>query len=295
MVPLIKTFKPRRVSRRRDFAPANHAAPPLTKQLSRAYYKKNTAARYRWVAIAATLLLLAGLAALIYAPIFRIQNVIINNVGFAPTEKRLQEMLFDFMKHKRWYILPQSNLIFFSSQAARRILAQEFYIEEVDFIKHWPNVLKVNVAKNVIIAVLKTDQGEFLVNRQGMLIQQLYNDTDDNTKTLPLVIERQGPLRNLGEVVMDAMTAAFVDELYHHWQQELPDLSFQYLLFDKASLPTIQVYMPEGWYVNITREAPVGVQIESLKRLLQERIKADRQKLQYIDVRFGNRLYFKLK
>ncbi len=294
MVSLVKNQRPRRPVRRRDFALSDHTAPQVTRKLSRAYYKKNKPAWRKWLYLSILIFLSGLVAALLYSPIFTIKNVVINNVGFKPTEDRLAQILNDFMTTRRWYFLPQSNLIFFSSQAARGILASEFYIEEVDFTRHWPNVLKINVAKNVIAAVLKSDNGQYLVDRRGVLVQQIQSQADEVSK-LPLVVERDGPKRSLGNEAIKPEVVTFIDELYETWQSQLPELLPQYIVLDSLALPTMEVNMPEGWYVNVTGESSALSQVESLKRLLEERIKDDRSKLQYIDVRFGNRLYFKLK
>lgn len=294
MVPLVKNSRTIRPIRRRDFAMSDHVAPQVTRRLSRAYYKKSKPVWRKWLFLSITVFVVGFAIALMYSPIFTIKNVVINNVGFKPTEDRLSQILRDVMATRRWYILPQSNLIFFSSKVARELLASEFYIEEVDFIRHWPNVLKINVAKNVIAAVLKTDNGQFLVDRRGVLVQQIQSESDEVSK-LPLVVERSGPVRNLGDEAIKPEIVNFIDDMYSNWQTQLPDLLPQYIVLDALALPTLQVNIPEGWYVNVTGESSPSSQIESLKRLLEERIKDDRTKLQYIDVRFGNRLYFKLK
>lgn len=294
MVPLISPRRPRRPNRRRDFATLNHRAPVVTRKLSRAYHHEPKSPWRVWLWLGVIIFLGGLVIGLIYSPWFTIRNVIVNNVGFKPTEERLVEIVAEAMSVRRWYILPQSNLFFFSVKRARQILAAEFYIEDVSFVRHWPNVLKINVANNVMVGIWQATNGDFLMDRRGVLVQQLLESTSE-ASSLPVVRETDGPERNLGDAVASAELAGFIDELYDAWQTRLPELSPEYIVVETHSLPTLQVYLPAGWYVNVTGESDAGLQIESLGRILEERIKDDISKLQYVDVRFGNRLYFKLK
>lgn len=294
MVQLGTNNKVRRSVRHRDFAPITHRAPVVTKKLSKAYHHKSLPRWRYWLWMSLGLFIFGFILAFAYSPIFTIKNIVVNNIEFKPTEDRLREILREAMSKKRWYILPQSNLVFFSKKRAQNILASEFYIEDVTFSRHWPNVLKVNVANNVIVSIWQASNGEFLMDRRGMLVQQL-SEVSADTSSLPLIYEQNSPARNLGDSVISADLAIFIDRLYDKWKSDLPNLLPQKILVDSESLPTIQAYMTDGWYVNISAESTAEPQVESLKRLMEERIKDDRSKLQYIDVRFGNRLYFKLK
>lgn len=294
MVSLVKNTKSRRPIRRRDFATTSYEAPLVTKRLSRAYQKNHQKSWRFWLVMCSIFLFSGLIIGFLYAPIFSIKNIIINNVVFKPTEERLNQILNDYMKTSRWYIFPQKNLIFFSPSEARKILSSEFYIEEVVFKKHWPNVLKINVAKNVIVGVFKSENSSFLLDRRGLLVQQV-NNTLENDKRLPVIVEKNGSARSLGEAVLEINLVQFIDDLYELWNISWPEMPFLYITVEKNSLPTMQINMPEGWYVNVTGESSAVDQVNNLKRLLEERIKDDKSKLQYIDVRFGNRLYFKLK
>ncbi|HBT92495.1 MAG TPA: hypothetical protein DEA87_03430 [Candidatus Veblenbacteria bacterium] len=294
MVSLTYPKPVRRSVRRRDFAPTNHRAPVVTRRLSQAYHRPSVPPWRKWLNLSIFIFCVGFLLAIVYSPLFTIKNVVINNVGFKPTEERLKEIVAGVMSTRLWLVFPQSNLILFNPGHAREVLATEFYIEDVKFVRHWPNVLKIDVANNVIVAILKTDQGDFLLDRRGVLVQQLSSATD-NDRSLPLLLEKDSPVRNLGDQTIKPELVTFIDDLYDNWRQLLPELLPQYILLDPTALPTLQLNMPEGWYVNVTGESDAKPQIASLKRLLEERIKDDRAKLQYIDVRFGNRLYFKLK
>lgn len=294
MVSLGKSARPRRSVRGRDFSPMNHRAPATTRRLSRAYHEPPSSRWRLWLWLSECVFILGLTVALMYSPMFTIDNIVINNVNFHPTEERLAEIMQEVMSTTRFYIFPQSNLFFFSKKNAGTVLAREFYIDDVTIVRHWPNVLKINVANNVVVATWRAENGSFLMDRRGVLVQYLSDESSDIAE-LAVIVEEPSEQRALGDQVTSDKVAVFIDTAYEQWKKDLPDTLPTYMILSAASLPTIQAYTADGWYVNLTTESAIAPQLESLKRLLEERVKDDVSKLQYIDVRFGNRLYFKLK
>lgn len=73
-----------------------------------------------------------------------------------------------------------------------------------------------------------------------------------------------------------------------------PDLELSPCNHDDAARaePTIVVAVSEGWEIRFTSASPIDIQIEKLTTALRERIGSKRSNLKYIDVRFGDRVYF---
>lgn len=293
MVPLTSLRRPQRSLRRRDFAPIRHEAPVAVRRLSQAYHQTPPSPWRFWRLIIVLLMLIGGLAAAAYAPLFTIRNIIINDVPSRPTEERLRQIVSQVAAQRPLYILPASNLLFFSTTQARQAIAQEFYTEELSFVRHWPNVVKVNFSSNIIVGSWQAGGSYFLLDRRGTLVQQLESDSSETT--LITVVEQDPPERNLGDHVTTEEVADFLGRLNQGWQAQLDDVPLDYVQFSPQSLPTIQVFTAGGWYVNLSTQADLGAQLVNLRRLLDEKIKQDQAKLQYIDVRFGSRLFYKLK
>lgn len=299
MVPLITGGRRRQARPRpRDFSIRYYDAPPTARRLSQAY-RQTPASTWRtqlWWAIGALAVIL--LAALAYAPFFTIRNVIINHVPSRATEQRLRQLVDEVMNQHRWLVLPQSNLIFFSTKLAQQAIAREFYTQGLTFERHWPNVLKVNLAENLVVARFRVGDKEFALDRRGILVQELPSDWE--SPELAAVRERvpdQGtaPEHKLGDQVAPEEAVGFLDRLSASWRQELSKLPLDYVLFDAKALPTLQVFMPTGWYVLVSTQEDAATQVVAVRRLLEDKIKDDATKLEYIDVRFISRLYYKLR
>ena len=56
-----------------------------------------------------------------------------------------------------------------------------------------------------------------------------------------------------------------------------------------------EIYLKEGWYVILNNENEPESSFNNLELVLGETVKEKRSKLEYVDLRFGNKVFFKLK
>jgi hypothetical protein len=289
---------------RRDFSHSTYRTPTTVRHLSRAYNLKSKSKwqYWRWK-ILGTLILLA-LLILIYSPLFTIKNIIINNAPSIETEQRIKQIVTNIIQEKKISLFPQSSLLFFNTIDAQNTINKEFYIEGLNFVRHWPNVLRISAPQGVTVAVWytpasidnKNEIGEsvYLLNKNGALVQQLSpNAVVDNE--LIAIKETKFAVHQLGEQVVTQKIAEFINNLNNAWRQELPQLTLDYIKFDSSAIPTLQIYTKDQWYVSFSSQEDALLQVVALKRLLDDKIKGDTSKLEYIDVRFGTKLYYKLK
>lgn len=296
MVSLNPLIKPRRRLRtRRDFANTSYRAPDSVRRLSHAYNEVPPTFWQRWGWKIIIALVVAGIGAVVFSPLFKIQNIIIDNTPTAETEQRMHDLIANQLTHNRLGVLPESNLLFFSTTETKQVIADQFFLRDLKFERHWPNVLRVTMPLDAIVAVWQTDKNSFLLDSQGIVVQTAPQPADP-TSTLPAVhsINTTKPVA-LGDSVISGAGAVFIGQFANLWLQQIQKLNLDYLEVDKINLPTMRAFTDHGWYVNISSQEQATTQIEALKRLLEDKIKDDESKLDYIDVRFGSKLYYKLK
>ncbi|MBU1039279.1 hypothetical protein KKC17_03615 [Patescibacteria group bacterium] len=293
----VKQFKARSTVKKRrghDYARAKHEIPDVNRRLFKAY---QTQAKPTWrkrLYYILPGLFIVLVAVIIHLPIFSIKNIIINGVPSQEARNKIRLILNQEIAGRRWLLWPQSNIIFFDTSKARKLVGQEFYSQDLFFKRHWPNVLKLNFRESLMIARWQTKNKVYAVDQRGIIVQELKDQAVLSTN-LVLIREVGDKGYNLGDQVIDEQAIAFVDSFNKFWQENLSKIKLDYVLLDLAGLPTVQAYTADGWYVYLSvREDPLG-QINSLKRLLAEKIKGDINRLLYVDVRFGARLFYKLK
>ena len=261
--------------------------------MTRAYNQPPTSwwRAWRWRLLTLTVVA-AGLATL-YSPLFTIKNVIVDNAPSYQTEQRITAIVESLMQPKGITLLPQSNLIFFSAAAGKQAVTREFYIQGLEFKRQWPNILRITAPQDTVVALWKADRVSYLVNGHGTLVQELADEPPP--ANLIAVTEAKPLTHQLGDQVAPELTMQFLKNLGLTWSQQLMKYPLAYVSFDPAALPTLQATTQTGWYVLVSVEQDLSTQVEATRRLLEEKIKDDQTKLEYIDVRFGSRLYYKLR
>lgn len=294
MASLTLEAKPRRRLGLRDFSTSSYRAPVVVRRLSRAYNQPQPSAWHAWRWLAPVVILLALAGFITYAPLFQIRNLIINNVPSQTAQARLHAIVSEVMVTKSAWVFPQSNLIFFNSALARAKIANEFYTEGLTFDRHWPNVLRLTMPNESAALRWRVGEQSLLVDRRGVLVQRLLPD-DEAANRLVEVRETDSTTQTLGQQALDLETTTFLTNLQAAWEYELPQLKLTYVEYNQSALPSLKLFTQNGWYVYASTHSPVNLQITALKRLLEEKIRQAEPQLEYIDVRFGSKLYYRLK
>jgi len=292
----LNTRKPiRRTAVARDFCHTSHRAPTTVRHLSQAYNKptKTLWQRWWWRVILGGVLVI--LLIIVYSPIFKIKNIIVSNATAPEVAKAMQETLWQSTKKNLFFILPQNNLLFFSTSQAQADLKEKFYTESLTFSHNWPSVLRVTVPPDNIIGVWMASNHTYLVDQHGLLIYQVMDNAPLSNQLINISEAQQPVDRYLGQQVLSEASAKTLGKIGAKWNELLPNVKLDHVVFDETSLPTFQFFTEKGWYVYISTEENVDLQLTALKRLLEEKIKDSDGKLEYIDVRFGSRLFYKMK
>src|SRR4030042_2757204 len=73
------------------------------------------------------------------------------------------------------------------------------------------------------------------------------------------------------------------------------NLNLTDFIIKSQSVGELEIVTPEGWLIYLSVSYSPASQINALKRVLQEEIKENRSRLEYIDLRVSNRAFYKLK
>lgn len=279
---------------KKDFVHFQHATPFVNKRLNKEYQKYTKSFWERWwlpILLATPVVILL---VIMHSSIFTIRNVVINNVASKPTEERLQQIIHEVISRRRFFIWPESNLFYFSKKQAIEAMSKEFYSEQVEIEKYWPNVVKVNFKENLIVGSWEVGDKKYALDDRGVLVQEI---TDLNTKSAGVIkIKEVGEAaHNLGEVVIDPTVVRFIKDANNAWQGNITNFKLNYFLFDAKSLPTIQAVTDQSWFAYFTVMDSASSQVGYLKRILDEKLKQDTSKVNHIDLRYGSKVYIKNK
>jgi len=270
---------------------------------------------------------------LMWSGTFRIKNVEVVGAA-ADTESAIRGIVEGRFGMKRALVLPQSSVFMFDVEAARTDIAGEFYFDRLEVRKRLPDTLVIEVGEKQMVATflaggrfLALDRSGFVIRelteRESMMMKDLPEgmgavtagelgaetvnvseiagatvDPDaikHNDNPNPLIIEKGGGTADYvpgyGAVAQDAL--ALILQAY----ALLPDVTgsgVKWFSLDPAA-DSVDVSLKAGWGVYLTTLLPFDVQRERLALVLNEKIGERRAELQYVDLRYDERIFYRFK
>lgn len=276
---------------RKQFGKGNFKLPQTSKLLAESYNSPNNKSsrvrwRYRW-----WFLSLIAIIVVIYSPLFKIKNTIINNVESNITRDYIRSHLNDYLEQKQLFILPQDNLLLFSPEAAKSYLSNSLVVDDIVFDRQFPNVLRLKLSDRIIVGLWQAGGQLYTLDKRGVVLQ-LVEYVATESKLVTIVSNKPQP--QLYDRVIDELVIKKIDLLTQKWLNTLT-AKIDKILYDESKLPTIELVTKDGWRVFMSLYEDTDTQINLLNQLILGKLKEDLERIDYIEVRFGNRLYYTFK
>lgn len=166
------------------------------------------------------------------------------------------------------------------------LLGQLPQIGKVDFDRDFPNKLIVSVKERKPVAILEKGEDYFFVDEKGLAFEKI------SEKDSWLIIKNPSLAQELklGEEVIEEEKLAKILEI----RSELRKLEIRISLAEIISSQRVNIRTLEGWEIYFNLEDDVSQQVFNLNLVLKEKISPEeRENLEYVDLRFGNQIYYK--
>lgn len=272
-----------------------------------------------------------GLYYVLWSPALRITSVEIT--GASPdTETYVRGIFEEQAKGNAALIFPRSNILFFGKERARHAVATSFFFDTLKITKRLPHTLSVQVSEKAMRAAL-ADQGHFYalddtgrllrdltgaeasrivdlppdvgtVSSEGLGAEAFDLTKDDAAKTAALPVRNSAQNRNPFPVILGKKTEPGANAV--------PTATLALILDANARLPdvaagsvrwftvqdgadTVDATMDGDWHVLLTTAIPFDIQSERLAVVLREKIGDRKKGLDYVDLRYNERIFFRFK
>jgi len=295
-----KTFKSPSLNRRIQIA--------RNKQ-SRSYFVQRRHLRLKIYFYIILILLISGLIVyfLFFSNYSEIKDIKISKITDYKliSEQELTEMIDPLIK-KRGLIFSQKHILIFKTDDLKEIMTNDSRINVFSVEKDWPNTLIIKIAESKPVASLisfANNKNSYL-NSQGQVIyastnvdfttpnEAKKNENEAKNEVLPIFYDKtEVNLTDLGyvELLKNVLGLINCDILsQNEIKAELVNIT------EKGSIFEVEIITHEKWRILINSEADFDQQIDNLTLTLKQKIE-DRNDLDYIDLRFGEIIWYTLK
>lgn len=225
-----------------------------------------------------------GIYLFLFYPLFQIKSVLIGedtNIN----EEKLHEYINKKAERNFLFLTSKSIFLFSEKKIKKDVLSQVSVIKDISVEKVFPGEIKISLIERTPVAIWCRDYNTkncYYIDKEGIAFQKI----DDIKKGLILIIKKRE--YSLGEKVVSEDYINKIFFLINEFQVIRGELN--HISLGKEN--TIELVTKEGWSVLFSVENNEN-ELKNLKLIL-EKLGDDRIKnLDYIDLRFGDRIYYK--
>lgn len=258
------------------------------------YRNKRTKERKKSVVFwLASIVVISGITlyVLLFARFFRIKEINVE-AGERISSDSVKAATREFLGQKTLKIFLKNNYFIFSSTQAQEFLKNKFSeIKNVEVAKNIYGAVTIKIQERNGIMLYCRDNKCYEMDEDGIIFEeapQIYGGTeaclrDDSARDI-----------KLKDNVIEPKMAEFL-LLTKKLLQERSNLNLVY--FEINNYPPIDIWAitSENWKIIFDINREPENQVEALRLVLEEKIKDQRNALEYVDLRVENRVYYKIK
>jgi len=247
-----------------------------------------------WITISFTVIIFSLLYFILFSSELQVYSVLVsgNNVILG---EDIENIAWNRISKKilalgDWSLISQSIFLVKTQKINNDILNKFYRIESVDTTKKNFHTLDIQIKERVPISVFcKTDAKEcFYIDENGVIFDQIEQIPHDMLTIRQFTNDK---IALLGEEIVDKS----IIELILKIDESLKN-NFQ-INIKEAIMPDshrLNIETSENWQIYFSLEEEADLQITKLNLLLKDEISpANRKTLQYVDLRFKDRAYYK--
>jgi cell division septal protein FtsQ len=202
-------------------------------------------------------------------------------------EKIFAQKKIGFFNSKNYFLAPVEKL--------RASLFEQFpKIEAIDLEKIYRDTLQIHIKERDTLGVWCLPAGDkpedcFYFDKEGVIFEEA-------PKSFGQLILSVRDSRNiephLGARVLDRKEVTYLGDLRGIMER---NFAFGAQTIEIRESGEFEVVTSEGWRVLLNKNDSVSSQLSNLKYVLDETIQARRSELEYVDLRLGNKVYYKYR
>jgi cell division septal protein FtsQ len=219
--------------------------------------------------------------------IFIIQNIEVNGTELIP-RTAIEELANEQSDQSRALLLSQKKLFVFNSAALKQTINDRYALDELRIVKKLPSTLIITVSEKKPVAVWFEADVYREIDAQGWVLTLPMSSLEG----LPTIYNNGSPKAserqiNDAEPIINAASALAIE-----FPKRFSSILIKQITIDNE-INTLKVLPSRGAMIYFSVNDSVNAQLDRLDLLLRSELKGRFEKIQYIDLRFKDKLYYK--
>lgn len=239
--------------------------------------------RWKMIAVMSVIVLISIIYFFLYSPYFQLTNIDIAQSEFIP-QAEIDNTVHDFLQRRRAFIFAQNNYFTFSKKKLQNRLMDEYQLDDIIIDTKAPNSLTLSFKEQIAVFLvhLENETNYRLVNHEGVVIQHI--SQEEAHPSLPKV------LLNADEELSSPLAALVLGS----WEiVNTQGTKFQIIDYTLTQNDTLMATTNTGFLVLMNPVTDTSRQLTNLKTLVLEFSKGESLPNEYIELRYGEKVYLK--
>lgn len=238
------------------------------------------------VLICVAIFVASGVYFFLFSPVFAIRNIEVRGLQKIKPDS-LKGILNDYRRERRWFILSKNNFWLFDPTEARAAVEKKYFFEKFDVKKRLPNTIVIDLKEKISAINWLANNLCYHLDLTGAAFE--YCDNESKNITIRDMVDHEV---KMGEGAVESAELHYIISLLE--QFNLLTKNQAIVLRVEKSQNLLDFVPKSGPVVRFNSNLTVEEQISRLTAMLnQPNFTLEMLKLQYIDLRFGEKVYYK--
>ena len=276
--------------------------------LSRAEQSKKPR-RLRWnkaAVLGGFIFFIIGLKLISGAEVFQIKKVeVIGNKRLSVSE--IEQVVLKQLDERKYWLFEQSSILFFDKSQAKKILEENFLFESLKIKKKYFNKIIVEVEERQSGVAWISGASQHFLDLEGIALRAIdfsgdvtIENTGNGTDVIrseissgrfPVIYDQSNSEVSIGQLVASSDPVNFVIILSKEFEVTA-DFEISHFNVERPFSREVSLVTKEGWEAKFKiDDEPIG-QARLLSSVVDQKV-SDRKGLEYIDLRFGEKIFYK--
>lgn len=234
--------------------------------------------------------------------VFFSQCFVIKNIGISGVEKISQDELRGLidaqLSARKFFVFPQNNIFIFDEKAAEKIINEKYALDSLKINKKLPGTVQISLVEKKPAIIWKTTDKFYLIDWGGAIISEISSEEvpgylgNQPGAKMAIVSDDSNTSVAVKDEILTSQVVQNIDDLQNNFSQTT-GLQISVLTMANHDDPTIRCGTSEGWEAYFSLVNDLNAQINKLKIFLEGKNQEERRGLQYVDLRFEDRVYYK--